>query len=90
MTYHSGTVKVKSSPVVFTQVQFQPPQAQSHSQLLGMGDLAKAGGKRPRRESFKPRQSIAGELLKARAAGIGVARESWGVQEEDGEEDEIF
>jgi hypothetical protein len=42
--------------------------------------LAKADGRRPRRESFKPRKSVAGGLLAARTAGAP----SWaGIEEEE-------
>ncbi|WWD16447.1 hypothetical protein CI109_100873 [Kwoniella shandongensis] len=47
--------------------------------------LAKADGRRPRRESFKPRSSIAPSMLvSAGAAGVGGgALRDWGVTEED-------
>jgi hypothetical protein len=48
--------------------------------------LSKAEGRVPRRQSFKPRQSVAGGLLvamKARRSSTG-----WSMREED--EDEVF
>lgn len=49
--------------------------------------LSKAEGRIPRRQSFKPRQSVAGGMLtaiKARRSSTG-----WSVREED-EEIEVF
>jgi len=55
--------------------------------LPGVAGLGKAEGRRPRRESFKPRQSVAGGLFAARAGAIP----SWGlVEEEEGGEDDVF
>lgn len=48
--------------------------------LPQLSGLAKAEGRRPRRESFKPRKSVAGGLLAARTAGAP----SWaGIEEEE-------
>ncbi|ORY29830.1 microtubule associated protein-domain-containing protein [Naematelia encephala] len=48
----------------------------------GFTGLAKADGRRPRRESFKPRQSIIPGFIGGRGAS-NVGRDSWGVVEED-------
>jgi hypothetical protein len=48
--------------------------------LPKLSGLAKADGRRPRRESFKPRKSVAGGFLAARAVGAP----SWaGIEEEE-------
>lgn len=57
-------------------------------QILGVEVLAKAEGRRPKRESFKPRQSIVGGFLAAKA----TAAQNWGlvVEEDEGGEDDVF
>lgn len=56
--------------------------------LPGVAILSKAEGRRPKRESFKPRQSVVGNLFAVRAA----SGPSWGlvVEEEEGGEDDVF